>query len=224
MEIVFRQNHSMPVDYVDKGRDATINSLGNIIDFKFKNSSKADILIIANANGSTLTIEIWGIPIIEDSNGEYDEIRIPTPKKTKTLKPSGEILYTVDASKPVGYKEKVAGRRDGSVWQSMKEYYLNGVLVKSEKLAVSTYKAYAGEYIVDPDATEAPDTPKPSDPGSDTPKPSDPGSDTPNPTEEPPTPKPTEEPPKPTEEPTTPKPTEEPPKPTEPSGGDDGGE
>ena len=234
MEIVFRQNHSMPVDYVDKGRDATINSLGNIIDFKFKNSSKADILIIANANGSTLTIEIWGIPIIEDSNGEYDEIRIPTPKKTKTLKPSGEVLYTVDASKPVGYKEKVAGRRDGSVWQSMKEYYLNGVLVKSEKLAVSTYKAYAGEYIVGPDATEAPetpkptdpgsDTPKPSDPGSDTPKPSDPGSDTPKPTEEPTTPKPTEEPPKPTEEPTTPKPTEEPPKPTEPSGGDDGGE
>ncbi|MBQ1565734.1 MAG: hypothetical protein IIZ82_06360, partial [Clostridia bacterium] len=140
----------------------------------------------------------------------------------------------VDASKPVGYKEKVAGRRDGSVWQSMKEYYLNGVLVKSEKLAVSTYKAYAGEYIVGPDATEAPDTPKPSDPGSDTPKPSDPGSDTPKPsdpgsdtpkpTEEPTTPKPTEEPPKPTEEPTTPKPTEEPPKPTEPSGGDDGGE
>lgn len=234
MEIVFRQNHSMPVDYVDKGRDATINSLGNYIDFKFKNSSKADILIIGRADGKTLTIEIWGLPIIEDSNGAYDEIRIPKPKQTKTLKPSGEILYSVDASKPVGYKEKVSDRRNGSVWESKKEYYLNGVLVKSEPLATSTYKAYAGEYIVGPDATEAPDTPKPSDsgsdtpkpsdPGSDTPKPSDPGSDTPKPTEEPTTPKPTEEPPKPTEEPTTPKPTEEPPKPTEPSGGDDGGE
>ncbi len=231
MEIVFRQNHSMPVDYVDKGRDATINSIGNIIDFKFKNSSKADILIIANANGSTLTIEIWGIPIIEDSNGEYDEIRIPTPKKTKTLKPAGEVLYTVDPSKPVGYKEKVSGRRDGSVWESVKEYYLNGVLVKKEKLATSTYKAYAGEYIVGPDATEAPDTPKPSEPGSDTPKPTEPGSDTPKPTEPgsdtpKPSDPPTDPPTNPPTDPPTPKPTDPPtPKPTDPpSGGDEGGE
>ena len=226
MEIVFRQNHSMPVDYVDRGRDATINSIGNIIDFKFRNSSKEDILIIARANGKTLTIEIWGIPIVEDSDGAYDEIRIPTPKKTKTLKPSGEILYTVDPSKPVGYKEKVAGRRDGSVWVSTKEYYLNGVLVKKETLATSTYKAYAGEYIVgpSPDPTDNPDeTPKPTDPPSDdTPKPTDPPSDD--------TPKPTDPPvdtPKPTDPPAdTPKPTDPPadtPKPTAPPS-DDGGE
>ena len=159
MEIVFRQNHSMPVDYVPKGLDATINSIGNIIDFKFKNSSKSDIIIIANANGKTLTIEIWGIPLREDSNGAYDEIRIPSPTKIKTLKPSGEIEYELDPSKPVGYKEKIADRRDGSVWESYKEYYLNGVLVKSEKLATSTYKAYAGSYIVGPDATPAPSAP-----------------------------------------------------------------
>ena len=207
MEIVFRQNHSMPVDYVEKGRDATINSLGNYIDFMFKNSSKADILIIGRADGKTLTIEIWGLPVAEDSNGEYDEIRIPTPKKTKTLKPSGETLYTVDPEKPVGYKEKVSGRRDGSVWESKKEYYLNGVLVKSEPLATSTYKAYAGEYIVGPDATDDPNTPDPSDPGTETPKPSDPGTDTPKPAD---TPKPDDT-PKPTDPPAdTPKPTDPP--------------
>lgn len=176
MEIVFRQNHSMPVGYISKGLDATINSVGNIIDFKFKNSSKSDIIIIANATGKKLTIEIWGIPLIEDSNGEYDEIRIPKPVKTKTLKPNGEIHYEVDPSKPVGYKEKVADRQDGSVWESKKEYYLNGVLVKSEKLATSTYKAYAGEYIIGPSAepTEEPVvTPTPSA-GATTPPSSDP--------------------------------------------------
>ena len=235
MEIVFRQNHSMPVDYVDKGRDATINSIGNIIDFKFKNSSKSDIIIIGNADGKTLTIEIWGIPLVEDSNGEYDEIRIPTPKKIKTLKPTGEVLYQIDETKPVGYKEEVAKKRDGSVWESKKEYYLNGVLVKTEDLATSTYKAYAGEYIVGPSAGSDDDktpqpsdsgekTPKPTDSGTKTPKPTDPGTKTPKPTDPPEnTPKPTDPPentPKPTDPPEdTPKPTDPPedtPKPTDP--------
>ena len=210
MKIVDRRNHSMPVDYVDKGRDATINSVGNIIDFKFQNSSKSDIIIIAYVDNTDykkagkLTMEIWGVPISEDSNGEYDEIRIPTPKKTKTIKPSGDILYTVDVTKPVGYKEKVSDRRDGSVWESTKEYYLNGVLVKSEKLATSTYKAYAGEYLVGPDApdpTPSPDNPTPAPdnptPAPATPTPADPtpANPTPEPTPKPePTAKPTEPP------------------------------
>lgn len=232
MEIVFRQNHSMPVDYVDKGRDATINSIGNIIDFKFKNSSKSDIIIIGKADGSTLTIEIWGIPVIEDSNGAYDEIRIPTPKQTKTLKPTGDVLYQVDVTKPVGYKEEVAKKRNGSVWESKKEYYLNGVLVKTEDLATSTYKAYAGEYIVGPSAAPDDDkTPKPSDSADKTPKPTEPPAGTPKPTDPPAdTPKPTDPPadtPKPIDPPAdTPKPTdppEDPPKPTDPPA-DGGGE
>lgn len=216
MKIVERRNHSMPVDYVSKGLDATINSTGNIIDFKFENSSKADIIIIAKADGKELTMEIWGIPIIEDSNGEYDEIRIPKPKQTKTLKPSGGIEYIVDESKPVGYKKEEVKNRNGSVWESKKEYYLNGVLVKTEKLDTSTYKAFAGVYVVGPDATPKPDntsTPKPDDPT--TPKPSDPSTSKPDdPTPVPSTPVPS------TPVPDTPKP--DTPKPTDPpSGGDD---
>ena len=237
MEIVFRQNHSMPVDYVDKGRDATINSIGNIIDFKFKNSSKSDIIIIANADGKTLTIEIWGIPLIEDSDGKYDEIRIPTPVKTKTIKPSGQVEYQVDPSKPVGYKEVSVKNRDGSVWESTKEYYLNGVLVKTEKLATSTYKAYSTVYIVGPDATPEPNTPEPNTPAPNTPAPNTPQPNTPQPntpepvTPEPVTPEPvTPEPvtPEPvTPEPVTPEPvTPEPvtPEPATPDPSDDGNE
>lgn len=162
MEIVDRRNHSMPVDYVSKGRDATINSIGNIIDFKFKNSSKSDIIIISYVDNTDyskagkLTMEIWGIPISEDSNGEYDEIRIPDPVKTKTLKPSGDVEYRVDETKPAGYKETLVKNQNGSVWESKKEYYLNGVLVKTENLATSTYKAFKAVYIVGPDATPAP--------------------------------------------------------------------
>ncbi len=199
MKIVERRNHSMYVDYVSKGLDATINSTGNIIDFKFENSSKSDIIIIAKADGKELTMEIWGIPIIEDSNGEYDEIRIPKPVKTKTLKPSGAVEYIVDETKPAGYKKEEVKNRNGAVYESKKEYYLNGVLVKTEKLDTSTYKAFAGVYIVGPDATPKPDkTPKPDDP---TPKPDDP---TPKPDD--PTPKPDTPKPDPTPNPDTPKP------------------
>ncbi len=227
MEIVFRQNHSMYVDYVDRGSDATINSVGNIIDFKFKNSSKSDIIIIANATGKTLTIEIWGIPLIEDSNGEYDEIRIPKPVKTKTIKPSGEIVYEVDPSKPVGYKEEVVKNRDGAIYESKKEYYLNGQLVKTEKLATSTYKAYKGYYIVGPSATEAPSgspssapaTPTPPSGGDTTPTP--PADDTPTPPPaDTPTPPPADTPTPPPAD--TPKPSDPPSDPSSPP--DDGGD
>ncbi len=216
MKITDRRNHSMPVHYIAMGLDATINSVGNKIDFKFKNSSKADIIVIASADGKNLTVEIWGIPIVEDSDGKYDEIRIPDTKKTKTLKPNGEKEVVVDATKPAGYREESKKRREGSVWQSYIEYYKDGVLIEDgrKELATSTYKAFSGQIIVGPDPTAKPDdTPKPT--SSVTPQPDPTQKPTNQPTEKPteaPTEKPTE---KPTEQPTE-KPTDKPTDPPEP--------
>ena len=154
MEITFRQNHSMPVSYISKGLDATINSVGNLIDFKFKNSSKSDVIIIGYTEGNELTFEIYGIPLIEESDGEYDQVKISKPKSKGTIYPSGEIIEEIDYSKKPGYREKVQGRQNGSIWETNKEFYLNGELVKSEFLARSTYKAFAGKYIVGPPKTE----------------------------------------------------------------------
>lgn len=190
MNITSRRNHSMPVHYISMGLDATINSVGNIIDFRFKNSSKADIIIIATTDGKNLTVEIWGIPIIEDSEGKYDEIRIPETKKLKTLQPTGEKEVIVDATKPVGYRQEDKKRREGSIWQSYIEYYLNGQLIENgrKELATSTYKAYSGSIIVGPDATPAPDTPAPATPepgGNETPIPTPTKEPDPTPTKEP---------------------------------------
>ena len=149
LEIVYRQNHSMPVSYISEGLDATINSVGNIIDFKFKNNSRSDIIIIGYTDGNTLAFEIYGISLLEESDGEYDQIKIPTPKKTKTIKASGEAEVVVDYSKPEGYCEVSKGR-DGSVYKSYKQYYLNEELVKEEDLATSTYKAYSKTITVGP--------------------------------------------------------------------------
>ena len=149
LEIVYRQNHSMPVSYIDKGLDATINSVGNEIDFKFKNSSSSSIIIIGYITGNNLTFEIYGVPLIEESEGEFDEIRLRA-KKTKTLTPGSEKEVEIDYSKPAGYREETQERRNGSVYQSYKAYYKDGEMIREEELAVSTYKAFAGKIVVGP--------------------------------------------------------------------------
>ncbi len=153
LEIVYRRNHSSPVGYVSKGLDATINT--GTIDFQFKNNTEADIYIFAYtidaADGKipegmtdkTVHIEIYGAPLPE----EYNEIRL-TSEKIETVAPKGEKEIIVDTTvAPDYYKEEVA-RQSGSVWQSYKHYYKDGVEVKVEPLAKSTYRAYAGKITV----------------------------------------------------------------------------
>lgn len=191
LEIVDRRNHSMPVSYVKKGLDATINSVGNIIDFKFRNNTEDKIILVAYTEGNELTMEIYGLDF---RNEEYDEIRLRA-EKVKTLRPSGDMEYELDPSKPVGFEEILQERRNGSIYQSYKQYYKNGELVREEPLAESTYRAYNGTTIVGPTAsptpvvTPAPVTPSPDHPevtpSNPTEKPSDPTDKPSDPTEKP---------------------------------------
>ncbi len=161
LEIVYRRNHSMPVHYIDMGLDATINSVGNVIDFKFKNNTTSDIIIIAYTTSSNkLTFQVWGRPFDTD---EYDEIKL-TSKLVSTNSAGGdpvELEVAVGTEKADG-SLMVAGEtyvaitpRKGYVYQSYKNYYKDGSLVKSEKLAVSTYTAFQGEIWICP-AAETP--------------------------------------------------------------------
>ncbi|NLJ56439.1 MAG: VanW family protein [Firmicutes bacterium] len=56
LEIVERYPHSLPVDYVPRGMDATVS---NHLDFKFRNSTDRFIMIKAAAHGYLLVVEIW---------------------------------------------------------------------------------------------------------------------------------------------------------------------
>ncbi len=151
LEVVYRRNHSMPVSYVKEGLDATINSVGNIIDFKFKNNTAGDIIVIGYTTSSNkLVFEIWGLPF---STTEYDEIKLTSSLVAKSDPPGDPVIIEV----PVGTEKPngtlmVAGEeyvavapRKEYIYQSYKNYYLDGELVKKEKLAVSTYKAFQGE-------------------------------------------------------------------------------
>lgn len=55
-----RTNHSLFVDYVPYGQDATMNDSG--LDFKFTNPYEVPILIQATTSGGSLTISLWSAP------------------------------------------------------------------------------------------------------------------------------------------------------------------
>ncbi|MHB8072805.1 cell wall-binding repeat-containing protein [Desulfosporosinus fructosivorans] len=57
LEILERHSHSLPVNYVPPGRDATVSF--PILDFKFKNSTDAYLLIRSFVDGNTLTFQLY---------------------------------------------------------------------------------------------------------------------------------------------------------------------
>ena len=136
MEIKERRNHSMPVSYVEKGRDATINSVGNIIDFKFRNNTSGDIIIISYTEGNTLHMEIYGIPFETD---EYDRIEIRTKKISST---SIKTEYTYLPTKPTTYHKEISKGSKGYKYRTYKMYYKGDQLVKEEDLGLSLYTMF----------------------------------------------------------------------------------
>lgn len=133
LEIVERRNHSMPVHYLDKGRDATINSVGNIIDFKFKNNTSQDIIIIGYTDGNNLTFEIYG----EDRG--YDNIEITTKKRhTEKYK----TIYTDDPTLEEGKEVTDVSGVTGYTVETFVTYYNNGKVDHQVSLGNSVYKAF----------------------------------------------------------------------------------
>ena len=137
LEIVERRNHSMPVHYVDRGRDATINSVGSIIDFKFKNNTSSDIIIIAYTEGNNLHMEIYGVPFETE---EYDEIKIRTKQVSSQ---SIKTVYEYLDNMPTSYKKTISKGSKGYTVKTFKDYYLGGTLVKTEELQpISKYTMF----------------------------------------------------------------------------------
>ena len=142
MEIVERRNHSMPDHYVDRGRDASINSVGNIIDFKFRNNTSSDVIIMAYTDGNILHMEIYGVPFETD---EYDRIEIRTKQRGSV---SIKTVYEYDDSKPASYSKTITKGSKGYTVQTYKDYYLGQTLVKTDDLGISKYTMFPKKVLV----------------------------------------------------------------------------
>ena len=157
LEIVERRNHSMPVHYVSRGRDATINSVGNIIDFKFRNNTSGDIIILAYTEGNNLHMEIYGLPFETD---EYDRIEI----RTKQTGSQGiKTEYTYDDTKKETYKKTTSNGSKGYTVRTYKDYYKGETLVKTDDLGLSVYKMFPKKVTVGTIPVETSSDPESSD-------------------------------------------------------------
>lgn len=146
LEICERRNHSMTIDYMPKGQDATV-SYGTI-DFKFRNNTNNPIRISSVASGGTLTVSIYGTK----------------PETEKTVKIVNNTVSVIektlekieDANLFAGETKTVSVGKTGYVIDTYRKVYENGVEVKNEYLGRSKYKMVPQKLAVGVAGKESP--------------------------------------------------------------------
>lgn len=159
-----RRNHSFTVGYLPLGQDATAYYGGT--DFRFTNSTKWPMKLIAAVSGNKISFSIKGT---NDTPGKTVIISSKILKETPF-----EVKFTDEPTLPVGTtKEKQEGMK-GYVVETYKTIKIDDKVVSQTKLHTSTYKAYAQEILrgtkpldtANGTAASAPDTTAPEKPAA----------------------------------------------------------
>ena len=135
IEIVSRQNHSLPVAYVPLGRDATYAT--GVIDFKFKNNTGYPLFIEGYCENNKVYVNIYGH---KDAIPEYD---IKFDSVVTEVIPAPATKYEDDSTLEKGKEVVEIKALDGKRVKLYKLYYKNGVLEKKELVDTSYYKPRA---------------------------------------------------------------------------------
>lgn len=131
LNVTTRRNHQFVTSYVPAGKDATV--VWGSQDFKFINTRKNAIRIVATVEGGVATVQIWGVK----EEVEY-EISIET-KKVATIPYTTQ--YVQDASLPAGQQKIVQSGNNGRKVEAYKVTKLNGKIISSTLLSRDTYNA-----------------------------------------------------------------------------------
>lgn len=134
LQVSKRQSHTFEPSYVTPGQDATVSWGGP--DFRFINNSKAAIGVKASYYNQTVTVSIYGIPVLEDGVTQYlESTKIsdldpppPTYEEDQTLQPGEEVV-------------KSAGSK-GSKWQTKLIVKKDGQIISSDVDHTVTYKGH----------------------------------------------------------------------------------
>lgn len=132
MTILTRTPHTWPSNYVDKGRDATVNWPN--LDFVFRNDRTEPIFIVAYYQQRKCTVEIYGASL-----GAGQSIDMET-RILSTTYPPEEPIYEQNPLLEPGTVQEKKKARTGYVVETYKIYRKNGVEYKRELLCTSTYK------------------------------------------------------------------------------------
>lgn len=136
LDVLERAHHSMPLGYVDPGRDATIAE--GSIDFKFQNNCKLPICLSAETNGNRLIIRILG----KKPDIAY-KVKLVSEVVKEYLPEEDEVI--IDPNMPEGEKEIVRASRKGLKAIVYRETYNPaGELLAREKISEDIYKPVRG--------------------------------------------------------------------------------
>ena len=139
LEIVERHNHSYVTSYCAAGRDATV-SYGSL-DFKFKNSRKYPIKIVASIGGGVATASIFGIK----EEPEY-VVEITSSVTSNIPAPENRVE---DPSLPAGQEVVVKKGTNGCRSVTYKTVYdTNGNKISSQQISSDYYGTIAKEIKV----------------------------------------------------------------------------
>lgn len=131
LNVTTRRNHQFVTSYLPAGKDATV--VWGSQDFKFVNTRKYPIRLVATVEGGVATIQVWGVK----EEVEY-EISIET-KKIATI--AYTTQYIQDPSLPAGQQVVKQAGSNGRKVEAYKVTKLNGQVVSTTLLSRDTYNA-----------------------------------------------------------------------------------
>ena len=134
LEIIERNPHAWPSNYVEKGFDATVNWPG--LDFKFKNNTDWPVFIVAAYSKQKVTVNIYGMSL-----GPGVKIDLESEVTRKIPKPA-DINYVINENLAPGQQKTTVKAREGYEVQTWKIWYQGDREIKREILFKTTYKAY----------------------------------------------------------------------------------
>lgn len=151
LKTTVRRSHTFEPSYVTPGCDATVSWNGP--DYKFVNNSSAAIGIRASYSDQTVTISIYGIPVLEE--GVKYSLESTRTQETDPPAPTYEEDPTLE---PGVEKTKSSGSR-GSRWETRLVITKNGEVISREVEHNTTYKGHAPVILRNTSGSVAPTEP-----------------------------------------------------------------
>ncbi|WP_339288330.1 VanW family protein [Paenibacillus sp. FSL E2-0201] len=130
LEIVERRNHSLPVNYLPKGQDATFAE--GYINFRFRNTTGKYLVIKAAVQGRSLTIKLFGTfpqNVTYKVHSQIVEVLPPVDK------------YVNDPSLPRGGTRVIQNGKTGYVVETYSTRLVDGKSTEVKKLSRDVYYA-----------------------------------------------------------------------------------
>lgn len=151
LKTTFRRSHTYEPSYVTPGTDATVSWGGP--DYKFENNSSTAIGIRASYADQTVTISIYGIPVLEE--GVTYALK---SAKLKDLDPPAPTYEEDPTLEPEVEKTKSSGSR-GSYWETRLVITKDGEVISQEVDHTVTYKGHAPVILRNTSGSVAPTEP-----------------------------------------------------------------